>query len=168
MVLDLRGVTRGVRGGDRHVMRTYEDVSGPGSACRVLLVADDRRFRALAATLLSRRGYTVLICARACDLADVARREAADVVVLDASASLTRAAREAARLSSLEPPVAIVAVSTGGHSGLAALPVVSKWGPAEALFAAIEHAWRQVVRTEDARADDVRDARTDEVTHVAF
>lgn len=152
-------------------MRTYEDLSGPGSAGRVLLVADDRRFRALAATLLSRRGYTVFICARTCDLAELAFREAVDVVVLDASASLTAAAREAARLSALVPPVAIVAVSTDAHPGLAALPVVSKWGPAEALFAAIERACRQLVRTEDARADDaraVRDACTDEVTHVAF
>ncbi len=149
-------------------MRTYEDLSGPGSAGRVLLVADDRRFRALAATLLSRRGYTVFICTRTCDLAEVARRETVDVVVLDASASLTGAAREAARLSSLEPPVAVVAVSTDAHRGLAALPVVPKWGPAQALFAAIEHACRPVVRTEDARNDDVRDARTDEVTRAAF
>jgi len=144
-------------------MRTYEDVSGSRSAGRVLLVADDRRFRALAATLLSRRGYTVFICTRTCDLAEVARRETVDVVVLDASASLTGAAREAARLSSLQPPVAVVAVSTDAHRGLAALPVVPKWGPAQALFAAIEHACRPVVR-----ADDVRDARNDEVTHVAF
>ncbi len=149
-------------------MRTYDDHFGPGSAGRVLLVADDRRFRALAATLLSRRGYTVFICTRTCDLVEVARRETVDVVVLDASASLTGAAREAARLSSLEPPVAVVAVSTDAHRGLAALPVVPKWGPAEALFAAIERACHQVIRTEDARGDDVRDARTDEVTRAAF
>lgn len=126
-------------------MRAYETVSVP--AIRVLLAADDRRFRALAATLLSRRGYAVSCCARKCDLADAARREAADVVVLDASASLTTAAQAAARLSALDPPVAIVAVSTDAHPGLHALPVVSKWGPAEALFAAIERACLQSVRT---------------------
>jgi CheY-like chemotaxis protein len=117
-------------------MRAYEDVS----PIRVLLAASDRRFRALAATLLSRRGYAVSVCTRTCDLAEAARREAADVIVLDASASLTAAARDAARLSALEPPVGIVAVSSDAHPGLAALPVVSKWGPAEALFEAIERA----------------------------
>ena len=131
-------------------MRAYEDVS----PIRVLLAAGDRRFRALAATLLSRRGYAVSVCARTCDITEVARREAADVVVLDASASLTSAARDAARLAALEPPVGVVAVSGDAHPGLAAMPVVSKWGPAEALFAAIERAHPQP-------------ARIDEVTRVA-
>lgn len=126
-------------------MRAYEDVS----PIRVLLAAGDRRFRAMAATLLSRRGYAVSVCARTCDLIEVARREAADVIVLDASASLTAAARDAARLSALEPPVGIVAVSSDGHPGLAALPVVSKWGPAVALFEAIERAYPRPVGTEE-------------------
>jgi CheY-like chemotaxis protein len=126
-------------------MRAYEDVS----PIRVLLAAGDRRFRALAATLLSRRGYAVSVCARTSDLVEVARREAADVVVLDASASLTAAARDAARLSALEPPVGIVAVSGDAHPGLAALPVVSKWGPAEALFTAIERECHRPVATDE-------------------
>jgi CheY-like chemotaxis protein len=126
-------------------MRAYEDLS----PIRVLLAAGDRRFRALAATLLSRRGYAVSVCARTCDLVEVARREAADVVVLDASASLTVAARDAARLSALEPPVGIVAVSGDAHPGLAALPVVSKWGPAEALVTAIERECRRPVATDE-------------------
>ncbi len=139
-------------------MRAYETIV----TSRVLLVADDRRFRALAATLLSRRGYAVSVCSRRVDLVEVTRREAADVVVLDASASLTTAARDAARLSALEPPVAIVAVSTDAHPGLAALPVVSKWGPAEALFAAIERACRESLSLSGRET-----ASPDEVTHVA-
>jgi DNA-binding NtrC family response regulator len=107
---------------------------------RVLLVADDRRFRALAGTLLTRRGHTVTVCARGEDLAEAAVRAAADVVVFDASSSLTAAAREAARLGALSPPVAIVAVSGDPHTGLATLPVIPKWSPFEALFAAIERA----------------------------
>jgi CheY-like chemotaxis protein len=120
---------------------------------RVLLVADDRRFRALASTLLSRRGYSVAVCARGADIVKAASSEAADVVVIDASASLTTAARDAARLGSLRPPVGIVAVSADSHSGLAALPVVPKWSPCEALFDAIERAGAE--------------ARRDEVTSVA-
>jgi CheY-like chemotaxis protein len=117
---------------------------------RVLLVADDRRFRALAATLLSRRGYSVAVCARGADLVQAARTEAVDVVVLDASASLTAAARDAARLGSLQPAVGIVAVSADSHSGLVALPVVPKWSPCEALFEAIEAACVEVKRDEVA------------------
>ena len=117
-------------------MRAYEHVP----TRRVLLTADDRRFRAMAATLLSQRGYSVSVCARGCDIAEVARREGADVVVIDASASLTSAARQAARLSALRPAVGVVAVSTDSPCGLVALPVVAKWGPFEALFGAIERA----------------------------
>lgn len=121
-------------------MRAYEHVP----VRRVLLAADDRRFRALAATLLSRRGFAVSVCARGSDVSEAARAERAEVVVLDASASLTRAARDAARLAALEPPVGIVAVSTEAHSGLAALPVIPKWGPFEVLFAAVQRACPQL------------------------
>ena len=115
---------------------------------RVLLVADDRRFRALASTLLSRRGYTVYACAREKNVAALAQREAVDVAVIDATASLTAAARDAARLASLRPPVGIVAVSADSPSGLAALPVIPKWSPCEALFDAIERACAEVSRDE--------------------
>jgi CheY-like chemotaxis protein len=111
---------------------------------RVLLVADDRRFRALAVTLLTRRGYTVTVSARGEDLTLAAIRDAADVVVIDASASLTAAAREAARLGALSRPVGIVAVSGDPHTGLAALPVIPKWSPFEALLGAIERACADV------------------------
>lgn len=118
------------------------------STRRVLLVADDRRFRALASTLLSQRGYTVSVGARGADVAELAVREGADVVVIDASDSLTAAARVAARLGSLIPPVAIVAVTADVHAGLATLPVVPKWSPFEALFGAIERACADVARDE--------------------
>jgi DNA-binding NtrC family response regulator len=115
---------------------------------RVLLVADDRRFRALAGTLLTRRGYAVSVCPRGEDLTRAAVRESADVVVIDASASLTQAAQEAARLGALSPPVGIVAVSGDPHTGLAALPVIPKWSPFEALFAAVERACTTVTPDE--------------------
>ena len=117
-------------------MRPYEHVP----VRRILLATEDRRFRALAATLLSRRGFAVSVCPRDADVSEVAGRERAEVVVLDASASLTKAARDAARLAVLEPAVGVVAVSADDHCGLTALPVVAKWGPFEALFAAIERA----------------------------
>ncbi len=89
------------------------------------------------------------VCARGADIVKAAASESVDVVVIDATASLTTAARDAARLSSLRPPVGIVAVSADSHSGLAALPVVPKWSPCEGLFDAIERAGA------DARRDEV-------------
>jgi CheY-like chemotaxis protein len=107
---------------------------------RVLVVANDRRFRAVAATLLSQRGYTVSVGGHGEDVIDLAIRERADVVVLDASASLTAAAREAARLGSLRPRVAVVAVAADPGDGLAALPVHAKWGSIDELLRAIRQA----------------------------
>jgi CheY-like chemotaxis protein len=131
---------------------TYMRETDLKAARRVLLIADDRRFRALACTLLTRRGYSVAVCPRESDLVETAVRERADVVVIDASASLTRAAREAARLGALVPPVGIVAVSADSESGLAALPVIPKWSPFEALFEAIERARPIAVQNEVSSA----------------
>lgn len=119
---------------------------------RILILADDRRFRALACTLLSQRGFVVTVCTRDEDLAAVAARDAVDVVVIDATSSLTAAAREAARLAALTPPVGIVAVSAETHSGLVALPVIPKWSPFEALFSAIDRACSDVSPDEVAGA----------------
>lgn len=107
---------------------------------RVLLVARDRRYRAVASTLLSRRGNTVLDCGWGEDVAEIALREQIDVVLFDASASLTATARDAARLAALDPPIGIVAVSEEAQPGLAALPVLPKWTAFEEVFAAIERA----------------------------
>lgn len=122
--------------------------SEPTPTRRVLLAAEDRRFRALAGTLLTRRGYTVHVHARGETLAAAAVRTGADVVVIDASASLTAAALEAARLGALSRPVGIVAVSGDPHTGLTALPVLPKWSPFEALLAAVERACAEVAPPE--------------------
>jgi hypothetical protein len=105
---------------------------------RVLVIASDRRFRAVAATLLTQRGYTVAVGGRGEDITELAVAERADVVIIDASASLTVAAREAARLGSLRPRVGVVAVSDGSGNGLAALPVLPKWSSFDEVFEAID------------------------------
>jgi CheY-like chemotaxis protein len=114
-------------------------VSG-ARAGRLLLVASDRRFRAVASALLTQRGYFVTIGDGRANVAELAVRDRADVVVLDASASLTEAAHEAARLGALQPPVALIAVSSEPHDELAAMPVVSKWAPFDELLLAIDQA----------------------------
>jgi uncharacterized membrane protein (UPF0127 family) len=124
------------------------ELSGPDAhridaSARVLLVANDRRFRAVACTLLTQRGYSVVVGDGNRDIAELASREGAEVVVIDATASLTAVAREVARLDNLRPRVGVVAVSAEPQDGLATLPLISKWNSFEGLFAAIE----------DARAD---------------
>jgi len=117
--------------------RNAEQISG---SARVLLVSNDRRFRAVASALLTRRGYSVALADRREDLTELAWREGADVVVIDATGSLTALAQQLARLETLRPPVGVVAVSGEPVVWLAALPVISKWNSFEALFAAIEKA----------------------------
>src|SRR5437763_10915592 len=76
-----------------------------GHAVRVLVVGSDRRFRAVAAALLARRGYSVAVGERGSAAAELVKKELADVVVLGAGTSLTAAAREAAQIETLDPPV---------------------------------------------------------------
>jgi CheY-like chemotaxis protein len=114
-------------------------VSKAPAQTRLLLVAGDRRFRTVASVLLTRRGYRVTAREDAGDMVEVAAREGTEVVVIEAP-SLTQAAREAARLRALSPPIGVVAVSDDPHDGLATFPVLPKWGSFGALFDAIERA----------------------------
>ncbi len=111
-----------------------------GDSARVLVVANDRRFRTVASALLTRRGYSVTIGDGREDLTELASREGVDVVLIDATSSLTAAAKEAARLKTLRPLVGVVAVSAEPDTALAALPVISKWGSFDEVFVAIEQA----------------------------
>jgi hypothetical protein len=113
----------------------------PGSD-RVLLVTTDRRFRALASTLLSQRGYTVIVSRGGEDVSELAERERADVVLLDTTASLTAVARQSARLGSLPTPVGVVAVSGESAGSLAALQVLEKWSSFDEVLAAVERTCR--------------------------
>lgn len=119
-----------------------ESAAGQGAAAmRVLLIAPDRRFRTVASALLTRRGYAV----SASDSAsfDLVTRERADVVMIEAGRSLTAVARTVATFDTLIPPVGVVIVADEVEPGLLALPVLPKWGPFEALFAAVERAYAE-------------------------
>jgi hypothetical protein len=108
-------------------------------ATRVLLVGADRRFRSLAAALLTRRGCAVSVGEPSASVAELAERERAEVVVIDAGGSLTDAARDTAQIRLLDRPVGVVVVGDATE-GLSTLPVLSKWGSFDSLCGAIEHA----------------------------
>jgi uncharacterized membrane protein (UPF0127 family) len=111
---------------------------GPLAPARILLVAADRRFRMFASTSLARRGYHVTVRTGTADITELAARESVDVAVIDATASLTAAAREAARLQTAHPLLGIVAVSDDPSHGLSAFPVLPRWGSFDSLCGAIE------------------------------
>jgi DNA-binding NtrC family response regulator len=111
-----------------------------GDSGRVLLVGQDRRFRAVASALLTRRDYSVTVADGREDIAELVSRERPDVVVIDAIASLTALARDVARLETLRPRVGVVVVSSDLRERITALPVIAKWSAFDALFAAIEQA----------------------------
>jgi uncharacterized membrane protein (UPF0127 family) len=130
---------RGLELADRlAVLEQVNDHAVVDPQTRVLLVASDRRFRTVASALLSRRGYSVSVRERDEEITELATRGGADVVVIDATSSLSAAARLAARLQALNPPVGVVAVSSEPHQTLLTLPVLSKWGSFGPLFLAIE------------------------------
>jgi uncharacterized protein len=128
--------------------------NGPGDASaadvtaptRVLVVGSDRRFRSVAATLLTRRGCAVTLADRTNDIAEMAKREAADVVVIDAGVSLTDAAHGAAQIETLDPRVGIVVVGEEAEQTFSAMPVIPKWGSFDGLYGAIQHARTERVR----------------------
>jgi uncharacterized membrane protein (UPF0127 family)/CheY-like chemotaxis protein len=111
-------------------------------AVRVLLVGSDRRFRSVAAALLTQRGYSVAVGERAVESLKLAKLEHADVVVIDAGGHLQAAAREAARLCGHNPPIGVVIVGEDADELAAAaqpgVTMISKWGSFERLYHAIE------------------------------
>jgi uncharacterized protein len=111
-----------------------------GEPTKILLVGTDRRFRSVAATLLARRGCQVSVSERIVGVAELARREGVDVVVLDAGTLPTAATLAALELDTLEPRVGVVVVSEEQKAGAAPAPVLEKWGEFDALFGAISNA----------------------------
>ncbi len=114
--------------------------NGADGPARVLLVGTDRRFRSVAATLLARRGCEVSVSERIVGVAELAQREAVDVVVLDAGALPTAATLAAVELDALEPPVGVVLVSEDEKATMSRTQVLEKWGEFDALFGAISTA----------------------------
>jgi uncharacterized protein len=104
---------------------------------KVLLVGTDRRFRSVAAALLERRGCAVLVSERIVGVAELAQREAVDVVVLDAGSLPTAATLASAELDALDPPVGVVLISEDQKRGTSLTPVLEKWGEFDELFGAI-------------------------------
>ena len=95
---------------------------------RVLVVGNDPSFVKVVGFLFRRHGFAVATTRRPSQALEVVVRHRANVVVLDASDSLTSAARLAAAIEALHPTVGIVAVAQAGASTrMASFNMFAKW-----------------------------------------
>jgi uncharacterized membrane protein (UPF0127 family) len=111
---------------------------GAASPVRLLLIASDRRFRAVASALLTRRGCSVTVGEWTASVAELATREAADVVILEAGVSPAAAAQQAAHLKTLDPPVGVVIVGEEPLDGRSSVGLLSKWGSFDGLYEEVQ------------------------------
>jgi len=111
-------------------------------AVRVLVLGPDVRFLRVSRVLLSRYGFRVETSESARDIFEVVERLRINVVVVDASHSLTAAARLTAALAALPSPVRVVVVSDrpsdSAHDNLRPL---HKWSAFDQLVQEIETAY---------------------------
>jgi uncharacterized membrane protein (UPF0127 family) len=115
------------------------DAEAPPS---VLIVSDDRRFRAVASALLERRGCEVETSSNAGDAPDDATGDGPDVVVLDPDRAVGPV-RALASVRSSHPRAGLVVVGDE-QSEVAGLAVRPKWGLFDDLVDAIYDArWRR-------------------------
>ena len=107
---------------------------------RVVIASRDRRFVKLMRFVLGRHGLEVASSTRP-DLLEVIEHERADVVVLDAPASLVEAGRAAAAAQARFPEVAVVIVAEGGARGeQTTLAVHDKWDGTEDVVDSVTRA----------------------------
>lgn len=106
---------------------------------RVLVAARDARFNRVAGFLLARRGFDVEVLRRPSELLDTVSRIGIDVVIVDATESMSDVARAVAALEALHPHITVVVVADDPAEGDGdALRVLPKWTSLETLVANLE------------------------------
>jgi uncharacterized membrane protein (UPF0127 family) len=108
---------------------------------RVLLISSDRRFRSVAAALLTRRGCEVVTSDGGGELAELAVRERVAVAVVDIGHSPAEAPGLVVRFGTLRPPVGLVIVGERAQPD-EPVPTLLKWDSFERVYAAVEDARR--------------------------
>jgi uncharacterized membrane protein (UPF0127 family)/CheY-like chemotaxis protein len=113
---------------------TEDTTASPTRPIRVLLGTRDEQFLRLAEFLLTRNGFAVGATKKIADAVDLVWRQRLDVVVLDASESLSEAARTAAAIEALHPQVGVLIVCDDERPKPATgLPIMDKWEALETL-----------------------------------
>lgn len=108
---------------------------------RVLVASRDSRFLNLARFLLARHGFLVEATRKLSRLPECVDRQWAEVLVIDASDSVARAARSAELVQGADPDLAVVIVGDEAErSSTRGRTVLEKWS-LHALTAEIESAY---------------------------
>lgn len=106
---------------------------------RVLVAARDPRFNRVAGFLLARRGFDVETLRRPSAIVDTVSRTGVDIVIVDASDSVSETARALAVLDALHPHVSVVVVGDEpDDADGATLKILPKWTSLETLVANLE------------------------------
>jgi uncharacterized membrane protein (UPF0127 family) len=133
----LAWAARGVNGRPDAAERPAVEQAANGSASRpirVLLGTRDEQFLRLAEFLLTRNGFAVETTKKIPSAVDLVWQQRLDVVVLDASDSLSAAARTAAAIEALHPQVGVLIVCDDERPKPATgLPIMEKWEALETL-----------------------------------
>jgi uncharacterized protein len=109
---------------------------------RVLVATRDEGFIRLARFILARNDFVVDSTKRVTGVVDLVEQQDADVVVLDATESLSEAARTVAAMEALHPHVRVLLVSDGGRPRPSTgLKVADKWEALETLPNEIQHSY---------------------------
>jgi uncharacterized protein len=116
--------------------------AAPTRPIRVLLGTRDEEFLRLAEFLLTRNGFAVESTNKILNTIDLVGREGLDVVVLDASESMSEVARTVAAIQALHPQVGVLVVSDDERPRPSSgLDVKEKWEALETLTDDIRHAF---------------------------
>jgi DNA-binding NtrC family response regulator len=104
----------------------------------VLVAAQDRRFQRMAGFLLARAGLKVSMLRKVSDVLSTVERSRPDVVILDATGSLSEAARTAAVVEALHAGTTVVLVAEDHIPEVTNLHVHPKWESFDELAANLE------------------------------
>lgn len=115
------------------------NVDDGGRRVRVALATPDARFLRVATFLLERHGFGVQAHRKAGDLLELVGRGGADVALIDATDSLSAAARVARAIEGLDPGVRVIVLSErNGADAPQNLAVMEKWSSFDTIIARIE------------------------------
>jgi hypothetical protein len=108
---------------------------------RVLVSSRDRRFLAAAAFFLTRRRLCVEATTDSKELVRAVEETRADVVVVDATESVSAAARTAGAIEGRHPRTRVILLLDRPDELCAAPRTLPKWGALERLADAVVHAY---------------------------
>jgi uncharacterized protein len=129
-----RGVNGAVAGSNRQPADAEKFSASPTRPIRVLLATRDEDFLRLAQFLLTRNGFAVESTRKVVNAVDLIGRERLDIVVLDASESMSETARTVAAIEALHPRVGVLLVSDDERpKPTSGLQIAEKWEAMETL-----------------------------------